>query len=386
MATPFSRTTRALNADTYRRSTLGLIIVMAVLGAWTAWLFMARVAVYEVTDTARLEVDRAVHPVQSPVFGRIVASHLAIGKQVNVGDVLVELDSEAEQLQLGEEQARVEALSAQLEALRHRGLAERQSQMETQQGTPVVLDEARAKYEEAETVAQAAAEELRRLERLRAQGLMAEMDLLRAKSEAQKRRAAADALRLGISRMENDQRVKQSDRQVRIEAINGEMTALDGEINTKKATIERLQHEMNKRRIRATAAGRLGEVADLRTGSVVREGDKLGAIIPSGTLRVVAEFLPSAALGRIEPGQRAQLRLTGFPWTEYGSVAATVATVASEPRGGRVRVELTVEPNRTSPIPLQHGLPGTVEVEVNRVSPVALVLRVAGKLLAKPIK
>ena len=132
-------------------------------------------------------------------------------------------------------------------------------------------------------------------------------------------------------------------------------------------------------------AGRLGEVAGLHIGSVVREGDRLAAVVPHGDLQVVADFLPPSALGRIQPGQPARLRLEGFPWTQYGSLAATVSRVASEVRNGHVRVELSVDPDSASPIPLQHGLPGTVEVQVERLAPATLVLRAAGKLLARPV-
>ena len=86
-------------------------------------------------------------------------------------------------------------------------------------------------------------------------------------------------------------------------------------------------------------------------------------------------------MGRIQTGQRARLRLEGFPWTEYGGVSATVSNVAGEPRSGRVRVELAVNPDPASSIPLQHGLPGTIEVEVERVSPAVLLLRAAGRRL-----
>jgi membrane fusion protein (multidrug efflux system) len=125
-------------------------------------------------------------------------------------------------------------------------------------------------------------------------------------------------------------------------------------------------------------------VADLRVGAFVDEGQKLAAIVPAGRLRVVAEFAPSAALGRIQSGQAAHLRLVGFPWTEYGSVPAAVDTVASEVRAGTVRVELSIRPDHRSPVPFQHGLPGTVEIEVERVSPALLVLRTAGRLLTSP--
>ena len=81
------------------------------------------------------------------------------------------------------------------------------------------------------------------------------------------------------------------------------------------------------------------------------------------------------------PGQPAQVRLEGFPWTQYGSVAATVTSMAHEVRDGRVRVELALAPDLTFPIPLQHGMPGTVEVEVERVAPATLALRSVGKRL-----
>jgi len=77
-------------------------------------------------------------------------------------------------------------------------------------------------------------------------------------------------------------------------------------------TMERLEEEVDRRYIRAPIDGRLGEVAPLRIGAVVHEGDKLAAVIPGGKLRVVANFDPPAALGRIRAGQHARLRLEGF--------------------------------------------------------------------------
>ena len=124
--------------------------------------------------------------------------------------------------------------------------------------------------------------------------------------------------------------------------------------------------------------GHLGEVASLQPGAVVRQGDTLGVVLPAGALRVVATFLPAIALGRVQPGQPARLRLDGFPWAQYGSLAGTVTSVATEARDGVIRVECRLEPGRPTAIPLQHGLPGTVEVEVERISPATLVLREAG--------
>lgn len=383
MPTPFTRCTRALNADRFSRSALMILLMTMLIGAWLAWFGLADVALFETTDAARLEVDREVHPVEVLVGGRVKATQLAVGREVKAGDVLVELETETQRLQLSEERARVATLVAQLAALRGQSSAEQQAQTETRQAAPVALDESRARLAESEASARAATDEAGRREKLYAAGLVAEAELVRAQSEAQKRQAAADALRIAINRQNRDQRAKDSGQQAGLENLKRDAAALEGEIKTRQTIIERLEHETSQRFIRAPAAGKLGEVADLRVGQVVREGDKLGAVIPDGKLRLVADFAPSDSLGRIKPGQQATLRLDGFPWTEYGKLAGEVTNVAGEPRSGQVRVVLQVHPESAPLIPLQHGLPGKLEVEVEHISPAALVLRSVGKLLAQ---
>lgn len=382
MSIAFSRSMRSLEADRFRRPIGGLLLAAALLGAWFGWFFRSRVAVYEVTDTARLEVSQAAHPVEAPMAGRLVATRLIIGQEVRAGDLLVELDSDAQRLELEEARTRLATLTPQLNALRDEISAEERALSEDQQAALVALDEARARHREADALARLAKEEAVRSTRLHAAGILAEVDLLRAQMEAQRRQAASDTLELAANRLTLDQRTRESERKVRLERLKHETTQIQGQMATAAATIGRLQYEIERRRIRAPIAGRLGEVATLRIGAFVREGDKLGVVLPPGKLRVVADFLPPAALGRIRSGQPARLRLYGFPWTQYGSISATVESVAGEIRNDRVRVELVAHSYPASPIPFQHGLPGTVEVEVDRVSPATLVLRTAGKLLS----
>jgi membrane fusion protein (multidrug efflux system) len=116
-------------------------------------------------------------------------------------------------------------------------------------------------------------------------------------------------------------------------------------------------------------------------GSVVQAAEKLGSIVPPGEPRVVTQF-PVASVGRLRPGQSARLRLEGFPWTQYGMVGARVAEVGNEASAGLIRVEFLLGPDQTVPVPLEHGLPCSAEVEVEQVSPAVLVLRAAGQLLA----
>src|SRR5262245_15956398 len=98
--------------------------MLGLLAAGAAWFFFAKVAVYETTAQARLEVERAAHPVAAPVAGRVVATPLRLGQKVQAGEVLVELESQSEQLQLEEEKARLATTRRSREALRDQLAAE----------------------------------------------------------------------------------------------------------------------------------------------------------------------------------------------------------------------------------------------------------------------
>ena len=118
--TPFARTARALAADSHVRTSIGIVLATVFLAAWAAWLLLAEIAVYAVTDQARIEVRSATHVVQPAVSGKIIAVHATLGDEVDAGDILFELDGESSRLAL--ERAR----------LSKAGLLERVSSLRTQ--------------------------------------------------------------------------------------------------------------------------------------------------------------------------------------------------------------------------------------------------------------
>src|SRR5215210_4102784 len=112
-APTFSRYMRSLGADNQRRTLLGLALAFAVLGAWVAWLFLARVTLYEVTAEARVEAEQAGYTVEADAAGRVVSTHLALGRQVREGDVLAELDTDEQRHRLDEERTRLSSVAPQ---------------------------------------------------------------------------------------------------------------------------------------------------------------------------------------------------------------------------------------------------------------------------------
>ena len=384
VSTAFSRTLRTLHADGFGRPALRIVSATLLIGAWGAWCGLAKVSLYEVASTARVEVDRAVAPVQSPLAGRVVAARLAIAREVRAGDILVELDAEPEQRQIRELRARLASVGPQVAALREQAASEERASRDEQVAGRSAAAEAEASIRRAEAPARFSEEDAKRSQELRTHGLIAERDFARAQADALSLRAAVDTHGAALLRLEDEQRTRQSDRAARLNSLAASIARIEADIPPTEAAIRRLEYEIERRRIRAPISGRLGEAAVVRVGAVVREGESLGAIVPEGKLALIAQFPPPSALGRVRPGQTARLRLQGFPWMQYGSVNATVTRVAGEVREGSVRVELELAGPLPAGIPFQHGLPGSVEVEVEKATPAELVLRSAGRMLAPP--
>jgi membrane fusion protein (multidrug efflux system) len=345
---------------------------------------LAPVTLYEVTNSARLEVNDAVYPVASPVAGLVVHSRLEVGRDVKEGEVLVEIDNASEQLDIGEQQARQQALRAQASALRAQIGAEQRARDQESQASQLGREESRAQAREAEVAAEYAENERRRFQKLFESGLASQRDCQQRIADAKRVRAIAQAKAIAVDRAGEDQLTRDKDRAARIQTLESQIAVLESQIPTLDATIARLNNDVDRRLVRAHISGKLGEAATLRPGAVVKEGEKLGAIVASGRLQVVAQFAPDAAFGHIRPGEPARVRLEGFPWTQYGVVTARVATVASEVRDGAVRVELVIDAASARCIPLQHGLPGSVEIEVEHATPWTLLMRDAGRRWAEP--
>src|SRR5688572_10933441 len=153
MSKSFARALGTLDLEG-RTLRFGLIAGAAVLlMGWGIWFFGSTVAVYAVSQYARLEVDRASYPVEIPVGGRVVSSTLAMGRVVNAGDVLVELDTKAQSLEVGEERTRLSVLGPQLAGVLAEIAEQQTGRRDAHAATAAAKAEAQARYEEARAAA-----------------------------------------------------------------------------------------------------------------------------------------------------------------------------------------------------------------------------------------
>jgi membrane fusion protein (multidrug efflux system) len=378
---PFLRTMRAIQSDGYRASGLGVLLGVGLLAGWGLWMTLARVPVRVETPAARIETSAAVHRVEAAVAGRVSAVHVGLGDAVELEDLLFELDVSAQEAARTEAEAHLSGLIAEEAPLIAETEALRSSLGHSKQAAKAGVEEARARATEADEAARHAKEEAEKLESLRDSGAITEAEYTEVLTRARQRLAAAEAARKSVRVSEWATRVQQGDRRVRLAELERELTVLRGDIAQTRASLGKLDVQIAQSKIRATVAGRIGEIADFQPGSVVESGEHLASIVPDAPLRVVAKFPAADAVGRVKTGQPGDLRLDAFPWGEYGKVPVEVTRVATEPREGQLRVECILHPSPTMAGNLEHGLTGRVEVETERVPPVTLVLRVLGKLV-----
>jgi membrane fusion protein (multidrug efflux system) len=214
--------------------------------------------------------------------------------------------------------------------------------------------------------------------------LIAERDYQQGRAEAQRQRAVVEGLKATLARIEQEHNTRDRDRACVARSDPG----ADGAHHRSVARIAGggATARGGDRTLRGSRAGirRLGEVASLRPGSVVHPGQRLGVIVPSGKLIAVAQFAPSAVIGRIRPGQSARLRLDGFHGRNTERCprrsAALAAKFAMEPCGLNLWSSRGLDrESRWSTV-----CQGSIEVALEEITPFTLLLRAAGALQAAP--
>ena len=378
MSATFRRTIRSLETGRSSQPVIKLLIA-ALLAAWVAWFVFGRVTVCEVTDKARLEVTAAAHALQAGVSGQVVETRLSIGQEVHEGEVLMRLDAEPERLAIRERQVHREALAARLQALTKEIEAEQQAVAAHREARLAAVEEARRQIPEAEARAKYAQTHNEMEAALLQKNATSPDEVRKARADALASQALVRTVTVASVRVEKDRLAQERDHTVQLAKLEREAIELEGEMKTEETAIRKLGYEVGRRTIRAPVSGRIGETAaEIRIGSFVQAGARLGAVVPAGEPRAVGLF-PAAAVGRIQTGQAAQLRLDGFPWMQYGTVAARVAEVGNEANGGLIRVQFSLDRIPKMAIPIEHGLPGSAQVQVEQVSPLVLALRAAGQ-------
>jgi membrane fusion protein (multidrug efflux system) len=364
---------------------------MLGIGGLVTWAIVAEVPIVKVSSQGRIEPHNAVYRIEPPSAGRVVRSLLNLDEDIKEGDLLIEFDTHAEQLELEQSKATAAALEQELVVIREQIANKKGEASATGQVDEVAIKEAIEKEQEI-APRHKLAQERAELALKSPSGSISELEKLERATDVDALGFAKTAQSLAISRLKHEQTVKGQTLTAQLLGLKREELRNEGQLRELKVAISRLDYQIERKHYRAPASGHLVDVAELGAGAFIADGQRLGTIVANDAeVRVRARF-PKEVVGMIQPGQIAQLKLDGYPWTIYGTVPARVTRVGTEPGlvatpeaiPGTVRVELDIETPADSRIQLHHGMTATVEVEVARVSPIGLLMRAIGEWHADP--
>lgn len=382
MPSEFRQTSTALRAEKERgrRSLVVLAMAAVLLSLVALWATLARVPLYAVSEFARVQSRDEVHPVDTLVAGRVVSVHLPVGGSVTKGDVLLSLDDTDVALRLEEARAAERGFAAQLAALEAEIAAREEAIASTSQLGRASLSEAQAVRTELAAETGFASRERERANEMRQAGVVAEAEAERADAALAQKQAAMAAREHRLSVLSSGTRRELADRRAQNEERRRELAEVAAQRDAAGLLVKRLEVERGRHVIRAPITGVLGQVRAPQIGSVIATGQTIAVITPQAELELVADLAPADAVGRVRPGQRARMRVSGFPWTQYGMLEAKVTAVSGEVADGRIRVRLAIDAASAPAIPRRHGLIGSVEIELEQVSPATVLARAAGQL------
>jgi hemolysin D len=98
----------------------------------------------------------------------------------------------------------------------------------------------------------------------------------------------------------------------------------------KEAERAKTQVKLSHMTLRAPVAGVVQALGVTTIGQVVTTGQELMRIVPANTPVQIQAYVTNDDIGFVSPGQSAVIKIDSFPFSRYGTLEATVETVASD--------------------------------------------------------
>lgn len=420
----------ALPVDRPPRSWTHIImLIAAVVVAFLIWANWAEVdqisrAEGKVIPSGKSQIVQSAEP------GVITDIFVRSGEQVSAGQLLVRLDDTTTASSAGEVEARVLALSAQVERLRveSTGLALSDyvcpdrvteeapevcvaeldllaSRLESRVSTGEVLQQRveqrqrelnevtvnKARLEANLTISQ---ERLALVEPMAERGLTARTDLLALRSEVadlsgQIAASEEGAARLVAALREAQLQVRQADQQFRQEALS-ELTLRRAELASAVQQLRGAADRVSRTEVRSPVDGIVNAIDVTTIGAVVTAGARLMDIVPKSDFLLVEARLKPSDVAFVIPGQPARIQFTAYDFSVYGGLQGIVDNVSADSLVDEqtretyylvtVRAEETVLNYRTQELAILPGMVTTVDIITGKHSILQYLLKPINKV------
>ncbi|WP_444946121.1 HlyD family secretion protein [Microbulbifer sp. VTAC004] len=349
--------------------------------AWIVWFLTKDITTYSVSDQARLEQEQNTVHVSTQRTGRVVSIQASLGDILKRGDILVQLDTAAYDLDLDGNNKISQSLAIQLEAIgREQTLLDKKFEKDNK-ALNGQLKLIRQQHQLQISNQRIQADVADRYERLLKKQQSSELDYLAAQRTYQQMAMATLASEAQIEATVDRSEEIASEYQLALSELKQRRADIQSKLAEVDTRIQRSNLAVDEQQLRAPISGKLASLADIREGEVLVAGQQIATMQAKGMISVQAFFPPAMALGHIREGQSARVKLDGFSWARYGQLHARVERVASAVHGDRILVELSLQGEVPQQLPLMHDLPARVEVATGIKTPYQLLLQRVGDML-----
>ncbi len=119
--------------------------------------------------------------------------------------------------------------------------------------------------------------------------------------------------------------------------------------------------------IKSPVAGKITLTQIRNENQVIKAGETLATVIPENPASIVARaIIPVSGFGKINIGQQVNIKLSGFPYMQYGVLKGRIVSVSQVPGEGGFRADIELTEGMTSTyqekIRFIHQMDGTADI------------------------
>jgi len=399
-----------------------VMIMLMVLVTWAFFADLDEVAVSpgEVVPQGKVRV------IQHLEGGIVEKLFVAEGDVVKEGDTLMQLNQESTGTNQAELQVRLDSqllIRARLTAeargtklsfppdisARHPTLVSAQSQAynarkrefvstlavmkEQVKQRELEIQELSARQKAVERNYKLASERLKMSASLLSEGLTAKMEHLQLEAEVESLDGEMKSLKPSVPKAraaieESRQRLKEAEIRFQREAQE-ELGKTEQEIARIKEVLKRATEQGSRAEIKTPVSGVVKNLAFNTIGGVVKPGDPIMQIVPTGDNLVIQSRLNPTDRGYVSEGQKAVVKISTYDFARYGGLDGTVVQVApdtSQDENGQpyFRVVVQTEKNflgeEEGSLPIVPGMQATVDIHTGQKSVIDYLIRPVLKL------
>lgn len=354
-----------------REGTVIIIGIFVLLVSAIIWACVSEIDVV-ITASGNIQPIGNINVVKTYSGGTVKSINVSEGAFVNVGDVLIELDAEALEIDVNQLQNHQKILEAQRDIYRKilagddlSGIKMGSYSDDLKPYMQAILDSdtgyrnSLANYENEKSAAEINRE-------------IAELQLEQYQSTGTKRQMKAQELsiRQYTLAMENaDLQISNVKAQYSSQ-VNANISEINHQLDEIHANLDKYRLSVEYQNITAPVSGYVNSIEVNTPGETVTSAQQLVTIVPDNTPNEMICYVKNTDIADIELGMEAEIKLEAYPYNRYGTVKGTVkyispSSFANEQLGNIYVVKLGLDGGNEN-IRVISGLSGAVEIRIGK--------------------